>query len=135
MAIFNPAQFGGKPLPKGTTTLPKSSSAVNSFNPTSLGGKALPKASTPVDNTQPAPQDRNMLQGALGGFLDAPVKLINEGVKGAGKAVARGVEMFQSPAGKANTEANINALDNAPTTVPGLGTQIKPQKDIGVNDV
>lgn len=104
------------------------------FKPTTTGMIPFKPGQTQPVKT-PAPQGRNILQSVAGAVLDPVAKLATEGGQFLGKSIVRGVQAFQSPEQKAKTEVKLQGALSTPSRVPGLGTEVKPLKDVGVKDV
>ena len=78
---------------------------------------------------------RNILQSVAGLALDPIAKLGTEAGQFVGKGIVKGVEMFQNPEQKAQTESKLQNALNQPSRVPGLGTEVKPLNQVGARDV
>lgn len=80
-------------------------------------------------------KERNILQKTAGFVLDPVAKLGAEAGQFLGKGIVRGIEQFQSPEQRAITEANLQKALSEGTTVPGLGTEVKPLNEVTPRDV
>jgi hypothetical protein len=111
------------------------------FAPKTTGMIPFTPGKLPVVNT-PAPQGRNLAQSIAGAVLDPVAKLATEAGQGIGVGLVKGADFLSGgKLGKMKTfngktvNENLDTAVATPSRVPGLGTEVKPIKDVGVKDV
>ncbi|MEI6580796.1 MAG: hypothetical protein WCO07_01345 [bacterium] len=110
------------------------------FTPKTTGMIPFAPGQLPKVGTQPAPEKRSTLQNVAGAFFDPLAKLSTEAGQELGVGLMKGADYLSGgKLGKLTPEGNLkDALKRStsePVTVPGLGTPVKPLKDVGVKDV